>query len=82
MSTTTVTEFREIPAEGRYLLAVAEGVDAITARREAVDLEDAVCRLLGSLVDTGADGSTAYLCEFALEAAKALREACERGSCV
>lgn len=75
MSTTTATDFREIPAEGRHLLAVAEGVEAATARREAADLEDAVRRLLGGSIETGADGSTAYLCEFALDAARALREA-------
>jgi hypothetical protein len=67
--------FRTIPVEGRHLLEVAEGVDCETARREAADLEDAVRRLLGGSIETGTDGSTAYLCEFALEAARALREA-------
>ena len=75
MSTTTATDFREIPAEGRHLLAVVEGIEAATARREAADLEDAVRRVLGGSIETGADGSTAYLCEFALDAARALREA-------
>lgn len=75
MSTTTATDFREIPAEGRHLLAVAPGIEAATARREAADLEDAVRRLLGMAIESGADGSTAYLCEFALEIARALREA-------
>jgi hypothetical protein len=79
MSTTTATDFREIPAEGRHLLAVAPGIEAATARREAADLEDAVRRLLGRSIETGADGSTAYLCEFALEVSWALREAVERG---
>lgn len=73
--TTTETGFREIPAEGRYLLTVAKGIEAATACREAADLEDAVRRLLGGAIETGADGSTAYLCEFALETARALREA-------
>lgn len=75
MSTTTATEFRKIPAEGRYLLTVTEGIEAATACREAADLEDAVRRLLGGAIETGADGSTAYLCEFALETARALRQA-------
>lgn len=75
MTTTTATDFREIPAECRHLLTVAEGIEAATARREAADLEDAVRRLLGGSIETGTEGSTAYLCEFALEAAKALREA-------
>jgi hypothetical protein len=77
MSTTTATDFREIPAEGRHLLAVAPGVEAATARREAADLEDAVRRLLGGAIETGADGSTAYLCEFALDTARALRDAAD-----
>jgi hypothetical protein len=75
MTTTTETVFREIPAEGRHLLTVAEGIEAATARREAADLEDAVRRLLGGSIESGTDGSAAYLCEFALETARALREA-------
>lgn len=75
MTTTTAIDFREIPAEGRHLLTVAEGIEAATARREAADLEDAVRRVLGGSIENGTDGSTAYLCEFALETARALREA-------
>ena len=78
MTTTTETAFREIPAEGRHLLTVAEGIEAATARREAADLEDAVRRLLGGSIENGTDGSTAYLCEFALETAHALRAATGR----
>jgi hypothetical protein len=77
-TTTTATDFRDIPAEGRHLLTVAEGVEAATARREAADLEDAVRRLLGGSIENGTDGSTAYLCEFALETARALRAASGR----
>ncbi len=77
MNTTTETAFREIPAEGRHLLTVAEGIEANTARREAADLEDAVRRLLGGSIENGADGSAAYLCEFALETARALRNAAD-----
>jgi hypothetical protein len=79
MTTTTATDFREIPAEGRHLLTVAEGIEAATARREAADLEDAVRRLLGGSIESGTEGSTAYLCEFALEAAQALRHAVDCG---
>ncbi len=79
MTTTIATDFREIPAEGRHLLSVAEGIEAVTARREAADLEDAVRRLLGGSIENGTDGSTAYLCEFALEAAQALRLAAGGG---
>ena len=73
--TTIDTGFREIPAEGMRLLAVSAGLDCRTAVREASDLEDAVRRVLAGSIETGAPGSTAYLCEFALETAKALREA-------
>lgn len=72
---TAPVAFRAIPAEGRHLLTVAAGVECETARREAADLEDAVRRLLAGSVECGADGSTAYLCEFALETARALRDA-------
>ncbi len=64
------------------MLAVLAGVETATARREAADLEDAVRRVLGGAIETGAEGSTAYLCEFALEAARALREAAGCGRCV
>ena len=70
---TTPVAFRAIPAEGRHLLSVAAGIECETARREAADLEDAVRRLLAGAVETGADGSAAFLCEFALEVACALR---------
>ena len=73
--TTVDTGFREIPIECMRLLAVSAGLDSRTAIREASDLEDAVRRVLAESIETGAPGSTAYLCEFALETAKALREA-------
>jgi hypothetical protein len=69
--------FRAIPVEGLHLLNVAEGVECETARREAADLEDAVRRLLAGSIETGTDGSAAYLCEFALDVARALRAATE-----
>lgn len=74
-ATTVDTGFRDIPAQGRHLLAVAPGIESTIARREAADLEDAVRRLLGGAIESGTDGSTAYLCEFALEVARALRAA-------
>lgn len=71
--------FRDIPAEQRSLLMVASTVDSATALREAADLEDAVRRLLVLGTETGIDGGLAYLCEFALEVASALRQACKDG---
>lgn len=77
--TTRETSFRDIPAEQRCFLIVASGVDSATALREAADLEDAVRRLLVLGTETGIDGGLAYLCEFALEVASALRQACKDG---
>lgn len=71
--------FRDIPAEQRSLLMIPSGVGSATALREAADLEDAVRRLLLLGTETGIDGSLAYLCEFALEVASALRQACKDG---
>ncbi|MEQ1513071.1 MAG: hypothetical protein ABL934_10390 [Lysobacteraceae bacterium] len=72
--TTRETPFRHIPVEQRPLLLIASGVDLATALREAADLEDAVRRLLLMGTETGLDGGIAYLCEFALEIAGALRK--------
>ncbi len=72
--TTRETPLRDIPAEQRPLLLIASGVEVTTALREAVDLEDAVRRLLLMGTETGLDGGVAYLCEFALEIAGALRK--------
>ena len=71
--TTRETPFRDIAAEQRPLLLIASGVEVATALREAADLEDSVRRLLLIGTDRGIDGSLAYLCEFALEIAGALR---------
>ncbi len=71
---TRETPFRDIPVEQRPLLLVAAGVDVAAALREAADLEDAVRRLLLMGTETGLDGGVAYLCEFALEIAGALRK--------
>lgn len=72
--TTREIPFRDIPAEKRPLLLVASGLVTATALREAADLEDAVRRLLVMGTETGIDGGIAYLCEFALEIAGALRK--------
>ena len=72
--TTRETPFRDIPVEQRPLLLIASGVGVATALREAADLEDAVRRLLLMGTETGLDGGVAYLCEFALEIAGALRK--------
>lgn len=71
--TTREIPFRDIPTEQRPLLLVASGVEITTAIREAEDLEDAVRRLLAGGIETGLDGSAAFLCEFALETVAALR---------
>jgi len=71
--TTREFPFRDIPDEQRPLLIVASGIKGATALREAADLEDAVRRLLMLGTETGIDGSLAYLCEFALEIAGAIR---------
>jgi hypothetical protein len=55
---------------------VASGVGSAIALREAADLEDAVRSLLVIGTETGIDGGLAFLCEFALEIAGALRQAC------
>ena len=72
--TTRETPFRDIPVEQRPLLLIASGVGVATALREAADLEDAVRRLLLMGTETGLDGGVAYLSEFALEIAGALRK--------
>jgi inosine-uridine nucleoside N-ribohydrolase len=73
--TTREVLFRDIPAEQHQMLMIVSGVLTATALREAADLEDAVRRLLLMGTETGIDGSIAYLCEFALEIAAALRSA-------
>ena len=73
--TTREIPFRDIPVDQLPLLLVASGVDVVSALREAADLEDAVRRVLAQGIETGVDGGIAYLCEFALEAAQALRRA-------
>lgn len=75
VGTTTEVAFREVPADQTTLFRVAAGVKAPVAAREAADLEHAVERLLASCIETGVDGSVAFLCEFALETARALRRA-------
>lgn len=75
--TTREVLFRDIPAEQQHLLMIVPGVFAATALREAADLEDAVRRLLVLGTEIGIDGSLAYLCEFALEIASALRRSTE-----
>lgn len=74
--TTREFPFRDVPSEQRSLLMVSSGVNSDTALREAADLEDAVRRLLIIGTESGLDGGLAYLCEFALEIASALRQAC------
>ena len=72
---TQETLFREIPVQASHLLMVASGIDVAVAFREAEDLEDAVRCLLAFGIESGMDGRIAYLCEFAMETASALRKA-------
>lgn len=73
--TTREVPFRDVPVEQRSLLSVSTGVSTVTALREASDLEHAVRCVLATSIETGANGSVAYLCEFVLEVADALRRA-------
>jgi hypothetical protein len=57
------------------LLLVAADIDSFFAEREADDLENAVRCLLAQGIESGISGGTAYLCEFVLEIAAALRVA-------
>jgi hypothetical protein len=59
------------------MFSVADGVPIHFAISEAQSLENAVMRLLGQAVtdSDGMDSATAYLCEFALDTANALRTA-------
>jgi hypothetical protein len=72
---TRETPFRVIPALNRPLLLVASEIDIEVALREADDLEHAVRCILARGIETGLEGSEAYLCEFALQIAAALRAA-------
>ena len=72
--TTREIPFRDIPVEQRPLLLIASGVNVVTALREAANLEVAVRRLLLMGTETGLEWGIAYLCEFALEIAGAMRK--------
>ena len=69
-------EFDEIPIANAHLFAVVEGVPAYLAAEEADFLESHVQRFLQQAVGTdGMDGDDAHVCQFLMDAARALREA-------
>ncbi|WP_166207196.1 hypothetical protein [Cognatiluteimonas telluris] len=78
MATQSVTkrvDFRLIPVVDMKLLSVQEGVNASFAIGDADCLDDAVRQLLQEAMDDGMDPSVAWLCNFAMQTAYALREA-------
>lgn len=76
-SLTTAVAFRPIHRDAdRPLLAVNPGLSAASANNLADVLEHSVRKLLhDSVQDGGLDADGTFLCEFALDAAAALREA-------
>lgn len=63
------------PVTGSHLFCVPAGVDPISAASKAWALEAAVKDILESGVERGLDVNLAFLCEHAMNAAIALREA-------
>lgn len=76
-SLTTSTPFHHLPLEEKHLLQVCEGVEAHSALSLADVLSVAVQELLFDAVDeaNAVTGNLAFLCEFAMDAAKGLRKA-------
>jgi len=76
-SVTIEVAFVEIPILGAELFAVRPGLDAATALSTAECLYESVQHLVGEGIhdDAGVSAETAYLYNFALKAAYALRVA-------
>lgn len=72
---TTEIAFEEIPALGEKLFTVRGGLEAETALRKADCLYESVQSLLADAMQNGMSSETAYLCDFAMDAAYALRQA-------
>lgn len=74
---TTRTSFYGIPAEEGCLFDVREGIDASFALSHAEILSNFVQSVLFDAVsdDNALAGDAAYLCEFLMDTAKALRTA-------
>jgi hypothetical protein len=75
---TTEQDFEYVPVAEQHLMSVRPGVDVNFAISHASCLEDSVRTLLEQSVQGGMDSETAYLCTFALGAAKALRNAADQ----
>ncbi len=71
---TRQVEFNHIPVDGVHLMAVLPGVDEMWAISEADCIDAGVRRLMSDATGEGIHGDVAWLCEFALSAARALRE--------
>lgn len=76
-SVTTRASFHHLPLEDNCLFDVRDGIDAHSALSHADVLSAVVQELLVEAVDEDnvLTGNMAYLCEFAMETAKALRQA-------
>ena len=74
---TTSVEFDYLPVFDKHLFAVKEGIDVQSALSASNVLSTAVQELIGETIagDLEISGNLAYLCEFAMKAAKGLREA-------
>lgn len=71
---TCKVEFDYIPNAGAHLLAVVPGTDCDWAIMEADCLDEGVRRPVFLAVQDGMSAPVAWLCEFAMGAARALRE--------
>ena len=74
-SLTKEFKFYDIPVDDTHLLSVRAGVSTDNALSVADALYGAVKFHIGQAIQKGMDSDTAYLCEFAMEAAFALRSA-------
>jgi hypothetical protein len=72
-SVTTEVAFDEIPVLNDRMFSVRSGIDADVAIRKADALYESVTSLLAEGVQDGVPAETAYLCEFAMDCAFALR---------
>lgn len=75
---TTEQDFEYIPVAEQHLMSVRPGVAVDFAISHASCLEGSVRTLFERSVQSGMDSETAYLCVFALDAAKALRNAADQ----
>lgn len=74
-SVTTVTPFDHIPVAHDHLFEVRGGLDASFALSHAEIISNVVQSMLLDAVEDDMGGDKAYVCEFLMDTAKALREA-------